>query len=106
MDLVQSQASNYSDDIIHLRLKVQLEPPQVVVRNTYSGGGWGVEERSGDMPFSPGQPFTVMVIAQLFGFEVAVNSKHFTYYRYRLPLASNMVVMLNNVPYIQKIEYF
>jgi hypothetical protein len=58
------------------------------------------------MPFSPGQPFTVMVVAQLFGFEVAVNGKHFIHYRYRLPLANNMVVMLNNVPYIQKIEYF
>lgn len=106
IDLIQSQASSYSNNTIHLRLKVKLEVPQIVVRNTYSGSGWGVEERSGGMPFSPGQPFTVMIMAQLFGFEVAVNGNHFTHYQYRQPLASQMVVMLTNVPYIQKIEYF
>lgn len=106
IDLVQSQASEYNDDNVHLRLKVQLEQPQVVVRNSRTSSGWGAEERSGGMPFSPGQTFTVMIVAQLFGFEVAVNGNHFTYYRYRYPLSSQMVVMLTDVPHIQKIEYF
>ena len=106
IDLIQTQPSSYSDDDIDLRLKVQLEQPQVVVRNSRIGNIWGVEERGGGMPFSPGQPFTVMVVAQMYGFEVAVNGKHFTTYRYREPLFRNMVVMLTSVPYIQKIEYF
>ena len=106
IDLVQTSVSNYSDDKIHLHLKVQLEQPQVVVRNSHTGNSWGVEERGGGMPFSPGQPFTVMIIAQLFGFEVAVNGNHFTYYRYRLPLSHQMAVVLSDVPHIKKIEYF
>ena len=106
IDLVQTSACNYSNSNIHLRLKVQLEQPQVVIRNSRSGNSWGVEERNGDMPFSPGQPFTVMIVAQLFGFEVAVNGNHFTYYQYRQPLNSQMVVVLTGVRYIQKIEYF
>ena len=106
IDFIPTQPSNYREDNIHLRLKVQLEQPQVVVRNTLTENSWGVEERDGGMPFSPGQPFTVMVVAQQFGFEVAVNGNHFTTYRYRQTPISTMVVMLTGVPFIQKIEYF
>ena len=106
IDLVQSPVRTYSDDKIHLRLKVQLETPQVVIRNSRAGSSWGAEERNGAMPFSPGQHFTVQIVAQLFGFEVAVNGNHFTTYLYRQPLSREMAVMLTDVPFIQKIEYF
>lgn len=106
IDLVQTVASCYSDDDIHLRLMVKLQPPQAVALSSRKGGVWGTEETGGGMPFSPGQPFTVMIVAQLFGFEVAVNGEHLAYYVYRQPVVRDMAVMLTDVPHIQKIEYF
>ena len=77
----------------------------VVVRNTKTNDKWQNEERGGGMPFVPGQPFVVTVVAQKEGFEVGVNGSHFTHYKYRVPLTKDMSVQLKNVPHIEKVEY-
>lgn len=77
-----------------------------VVRNTKVFGKWGEEEKEGGMPFSPGQPFVVAVVAQEGGFEVGVNGSHFTQYKYRVPPIKEMCIVVAGLPLIQKIEYY
>ncbi|PRD36180.1 UNVERIFIED_CONTAM: Lgals7 [Trichonephila clavipes] len=42
----------------------------VVVRNSRLDEAWGDEEREGDMPFAPGQPFLITIIPTVDNYEV------------------------------------
>lgn len=105
IDFVSSTPDNYKPENMPLHMSMRFRD-NVVVRNTKTNGRWGVEEREGGMPFKPGMPFVMTVFAQKDGFEVNVDGSHFTNYKYRTPLSSNMSVQLRNVPFVQKIEYF
>lgn len=51
-----------------------------VVRNSHLNNGWGLEERSGGMPFHRGQPFGVTVICDTQCYRILVNGiQMFTY---------------------------
>ncbi len=82
--------------------------PQAVTRNTYGPLCNGVElgETSGGMPFTAGERFEMVIVAQQFGFEIGVNGKHFVSYDYRTALSRDMTIMLTNVPSIGHIEYY
>ena len=77
----------------------------VIARNTLTNGVWGVEERSGGMPFAAGEKFNCVFVSQMYGFEVAVNGSHFTPYKYRVPIMEEMLVLVQGLPQIEKIEY-
>ena len=104
IDFVSSSPYNYTTDNMPFHISVRFQE-DAVIRNTKTNGRWGTEEREGGMPFYPGRPFVVTVFVQKDGFEVSVDETHFTKYRYRTPLSSNMSVQLRNVPFVQKIEY-
>ncbi len=76
-----------------------------VIRNAKISETWKDEEADGGMPFKAGEDFSVTVFAQVGTFEVAVNSNHFTKFRYRMPLPGDMSVQLRNVSHLKKIEY-
>ena len=77
-----------------------------VVRNSKINEKWGEDEKDGGMPFSPGQPFVVTVVAQADSFEVGVNGNHFTNYKYRVPPITEASITVAGLPLIQKIEYY
>ncbi|XP_070082529.1 galectin-5-like [Equus caballus] len=57
-----------------------------VVRNTLINGSWGHEERdlSGEMPFIPGQSFSVGIMCEEHRFKVEVDGQHLFDYKHRL----------------------
>ncbi|KAF8773669.1 32 kDa beta-galactoside-binding lectin like protein [Argiope bruennichi] len=54
-----------------------------VVRNSRLDEAWGDEEREGDMPFAPGQPFLITIIPTVDCYEVEVNGSPFIKYGHR-----------------------
>ena len=70
--------------------------------NTYS---W-LPIEGGPKPFSAGQPFSLAITCQLYGFQVAVNGRHFYSYTHRLPIAQTMTVWTRWLKEIEKIEYY
>ncbi|GFS65428.1 galectin-4 [Trichonephila inaurata madagascariensis] len=55
----------------------------VVVRNSRLDEAWGDEEREGDMPFAPGQPFLITIIPTVDCYEIQVNGSPFVNYNHR-----------------------
>ena len=60
----------------------------------------------GPMPFSAGQPFSLAITCQLYGFQVAVNGRHFHGYTHKLPIAQTMTVWTRLLKEIENIEYY
>jgi len=56
---------------------------QVVVRNSEIQKKWGQEERTGNFPFRPGQPFTMEVRCTDAGYNVRVDNRDVFQYRHR-----------------------
>ncbi|GIY00340.1 32 kDa beta-galactoside-binding lectin [Caerostris darwini] len=54
-----------------------------VVRNSRLDEAWGDEERDGDMPFAPGQPFLIKITPTVDAYEVEVNGSPFISYNHR-----------------------
>ncbi|KFM67265.1 beta-galactoside-binding lectin, partial [Stegodyphus mimosarum] len=54
-----------------------------VVRNSKLDEAWGDEERDGENPFVPGEPFLITVTPTVDGYEVEVNGIPFTTYAHR-----------------------
>lgn len=80
--------SDESDDIaLHFNPRFEED---CVVRNTRLGGGWGVEEREGEMPFKTGKKFLVTIVCQSNCFLVSVDNKHFCKYEHRVPICDVM----------------
>ncbi|EDW80225.1 uncharacterized protein Dwil_GK21075, isoform A [Drosophila willistoni] len=62
----------------------------VVCRNSWSAGSWGVEERSElDTNFRPGRTFSLVIVCTKDSFEVYVNKKFITEFKYKM--ASTLV---------------
>ncbi|XP_051849165.1 galectin-9-like isoform X3 [Antechinus flavipes] len=59
---------------------------KAVVRNTKINYTWGSEERSlpGFMPFTQGQPFTILIRCEMHCFKVSVNGQHQFDYNHRM----------------------
>lgn len=99
-----SLPSNFTHENVYCHIGIRYHQ-NAVVRNSKRDGQWGMEERAGGMPFSPGKPFVLTVIAQRDGFEIRVNGNHFTNYRYRGTLSRDMSVKLCGGTFVGKIEY-
>ena len=70
--------------------------------NTYSR--LTIEGRQ--MLFFAGEPFSLAITCQLYGFQVAVNGRHFHDYTHRLPITQTMTVWTRWFKEIEKIEYY
>ncbi|XP_063893102.1 32 kDa beta-galactoside-binding lectin-like [Helicoverpa armigera] len=55
-----------------------------IVRNTYSAGIWGEEERSGGMPLCRGDNFDMLIASDEESFRVSINGQHFCEYIHRI----------------------
>lgn len=75
---------------IYFHLSARFGDTPMVVRNTRSGGSWGMEEHQGPVPFTPLQPFLLVLISYLDTIETEVNgSPQFTFkIRQGLPLSN------------------
>lgn len=89
VNLKQGQGSN-SNIAFHFDVRMVLGSDRnVIVRNTCTGGNWGLEERAiNHFPFMPNAPFDIIILAERDKFKVAVNNTHFLDYKHRLPLQS------------------
>ncbi|XP_064157571.1 uncharacterized protein LOC135235715 [Anguilla rostrata] len=58
----------------------------VVVFNSFQGGGWRNEERPGEMPFTKGDTFDLIIAVTSAGYQVTVNDQHFYLFRHRIPV--------------------
>ena len=79
--------------------------PNMVVRNTHSGGKWGNEETGGGMPISPGKKFTMCVTFQSNRYEMEFNGWHFATYNYRLSLPTVTTMILSEISHVHRIKY-
>ncbi|XP_076354056.1 32 kDa beta-galactoside-binding lectin-like [Tachypleus tridentatus] len=61
-------------------------PDGVVVRNIRSDDTWGEEERDGNMPFTPGDAFDLVICAASDGFHTMVNGQEFIKFGHRLEM--------------------
>jgi len=75
---------NPRDDLA-LHLSPVFTHPQRVVRNSLQNLTWGPEESAGGNPFSPGQPFEVIILVEYNSYKIAINGFHFTEFVHRLP---------------------
>jgi hypothetical protein len=55
------------------------------VRNNLTYMEWGAEESHGGFPFSPGQPFEIIILVDHNAFKIAVNGYHFVEFGHRQP---------------------
>lgn len=55
-----------------------------VVRNSLQNLMWGPEESLGYFPFTPGQPFEVILLCETSHFKIAVNEQHYTEFEHRM----------------------
>ena len=60
----------------------------------------------GPSPFNIGQPFSLAITCQLYGFEVAVNGRHLSSHTHRLPIAQTMTVWVRRLKRWENIEYY
>ncbi|GFO29836.1 galectin [Plakobranchus ocellatus] len=66
-----------------------------VVRNHFTGGSWGEEERHGDFPFSLGDSFEVKIAVKDSHFQISINGSHFCDFNHRLPKEDVKFVTVN-----------
>lgn len=58
----------------------------VIVRNHYQFGRWGMEERYGPCQVRKNTTFEIIILAELQHYKIAVNGHHLGVFRHRLPL--------------------
>lgn len=59
---------------------------KVIVRNSYSSGRWGMEERYGKCLIKRDKPFEIVVLAEHQYYKIAINGQHLGVFRHQLPL--------------------
>ncbi|XP_005876976.1 PREDICTED: galectin-9-like isoform X2 [Myotis brandtii] len=75
-----------SDNDIAFHFNPRFEDGGYVVCNTRQKGQWEKEDRMMTNPFQMGIPFEISFLVQSSGFQVVVNGKDFTKYKFRVPL--------------------
>lgn len=90
---------------INLRLTIDAENYHVL-RNSYVHDKWLTAETEGYSGILPGRFFSITIICQMYGFEIAVNGYHFATYYHRIPFYKNMWIGLNHDIYVTPFEYY
>lgn len=76
-----------------------------VVRNSLRGMKWAAEERHNGMPFARQMQFEIVIIADQYGYKVAVNNNHFCDFQHRLPLTSVNILTIEGSITINSIRF-
>ncbi|GIY38228.1 galectin-9 [Caerostris darwini] len=91
-----------SDRALHLSVRFD---GRIVVRNSMERGAWGIEERQGIFPFSSGRDFTIMILAEISGYRIAVNSQHCWEYNHRISMSRVSSIFIDGTIQIERIEF-
>ncbi|KAF8768485.1 Galectin-4 like protein [Argiope bruennichi] len=91
-----------SDRALHISCRFD---QHCVVRNSYERGCWSIEERQGSFPFSAGRDFTLMIMAEIGCYRIAVNGQHCWEFNHRLPMERVNSVSIDGSVQIHKIEF-
>ncbi|GIY37793.1 galectin-9 [Caerostris extrusa] len=91
-----------SDRALHLSVRFD---GRIVVRNSMERGAWGIEERQGIFPFSSGRDFTIMILAEISGYRIAVNSQHCWEYNHRISMSRVSSIYIDGTIQIERIEF-
>ena len=74
------------------------------VNNTFSRL-W-INVMDGQILFTSGQPFSLAITCQLYGFEVAINGRHLSSHTHKLPIAQTITVWVRRLKRLENIEYY
>ncbi|XP_066593855.1 uncharacterized protein [Prorops nasuta] len=94
---------NPRDDIaIHVSPRF---PEGFLTRNHIQSMSWGPEENEGPMPIQPGQEFEVIILCETTCFKIAVNGRHFTEFRHRLPYSKITHLVIDGDVHVNSINF-
>lgn len=84
-----------SDNTLHVNPRFE---QNLIVLNTRFNGVWGPEEGGGS-PIRPtslraGEPYTVEIVCQLYGYAIAINGEHHSIYEHRLAFSKTMTAII------------
>ncbi|CAL1294161.1 unnamed protein product, partial [Larinioides sclopetarius] len=91
-----------SDRALHISVRFD---QHCVVRNSYEMGCWNVEEKNGSFPFSTGREFTLMIMAEMGFYRIAVNGQHCWEFNHRLPMERVNSISVDGSVQIHRIEF-
>ncbi|KAI5707184.1 hypothetical protein M8J75_015294 [Diaphorina citri] len=77
-----------------------------IVRNSIAQLIWGREEAHGYMPFTRGQPFSLVILCEPHCFKLAINGSHFAEMSHRLPLQRASHLAIDGEVTITSIQFF
>ncbi|XP_023223799.1 galectin-4-like isoform X1 [Centruroides sculpturatus] len=79
---------------------------RVVVRNSYENGRWQNEEiEPYSLPFTVGKDFVILFLVEQNHFKIAVNGRHYTEFKHRLPYQTIDKLNIEGSVKISRIEY-
>lgn len=105
IDLVPEYDDKYSDEVIALRLGVDVATYHVS-RNSFIHGKWLYEENDGYSGIQPRRFFNIIIIVQNYGYEISIGGYHFTTYYHRIPITKNMRISVSEEVYMEPIELY
>ncbi|XP_017792248.1 PREDICTED: tectonin beta-propeller repeat-containing protein [Habropoda laboriosa] len=81
MSLKQKTVMESHDVALHFNPRLK---ENIIVRNTYTHGQWGDEERNGGSPLKAGSDFTLEIVCDSRGYRIFIDDKEFTFYSHRI----------------------
>jgi galectin-9 len=91
IDFVNSPAMSIGQDIMfHLSVR---RDENKLIRNSFINKRWGDEERYGKLSVKLGDPFEIVILAEMEFYKIAINGIHIGVFRHRLPM--NLVQFIN-----------
>lgn len=75
--------STLQDIIFHMSIRPY---ENAIVRNSFQGGRWSMEERYGPCRVKKNETFEIVILAEQQHYKLAVNGHHLGVFRHRVPL--------------------
>jgi hypothetical protein len=94
ISLIPQYDGGYSDDVITLKLIVDLDTYHVT-RTSFAYGQSLYEENDGYSGILPRRFFSIVITVQLYSYEITINGYHFATYYHRVPYTKNMKISID-----------
>lgn len=86
---IHLQSGECLDPMDNVALHLNILPAtREILRNSYSSGHWGQEERAANSPINFDEEFNLVIGADSGGFNIEINGNQFTSFSHRFPVQS------------------